>query len=61
MKFGSNLPRNQVPEWASNYINYKSLKKLIKSAAATAKQGGVVDTAGMNNGRYLVARDADLL
>lgn len=32
MKFGQNLPRNQVPEWASSYINYKGLKKLIKSA-----------------------------
>ena len=60
MKFGSNLPRNQVPEWASNYINYKALKKLIRSAAETAKHGGVVDTAGMINGRYLVVIDADL-
>lgn len=33
MKFGRNLPRNQVPEWASNYINYKRLKKLIKTTA----------------------------
>ncbi|KAL8731180.1 MAG: hypothetical protein Q9166_003587 [cf. Caloplaca sp. 2 TL-2023] len=33
MKFGRNLPRNQVPEWATAYIKYKSLKKLIKSAA----------------------------
>ncbi|CAI6256796.1 unnamed protein product [Periconia digitata] len=40
MKFGHNLPRNQVPEWASQYINYKGLKKLIKSAAATAAQTG---------------------
>ena len=46
MKFGRNLPRNQVPEWASSYINYKALKKLIKTAAETAKQGGVADTAG---------------
>jgi glycerophosphodiester phosphodiesterase len=23
MKFGHNLLRNQIPEWASNYINYK--------------------------------------
>lgn len=37
MKFGANLPRNQVPEWASDYINYKGLKKLIKSAAADAQ------------------------
>jgi glycerophosphodiester phosphodiesterase len=33
MKFGRNLPRNQVPEWATSYINYKGLKKLIKAAA----------------------------
>ncbi|KAI4121970.1 MAG: hypothetical protein LQ338_006067 [Usnochroma carphineum] len=37
MKFGRNLPRNQVPEWADAYIKYKSLKKLIKSAAGTAR------------------------
>ncbi|EON99373.1 putative glycerophosphodiester phosphodiesterase gde1 protein [Phaeoacremonium minimum UCRPA7] len=45
MKFGRNLPRNQVPEWASAYINYKGLKKLIKAAAATAKSGEKVDLA----------------
>lgn len=43
MKFGRNLPRNQVPEWASTYINYKKLKKLIKLAADTA------DTAGKSS------------
>ena len=43
MKFGRNLPRNQVPEWASTYIKYKSLKKLIKLAADT------VDTAGKSS------------
>jgi len=47
MKFGRNLPRNQVPEWASSYINYKGLKKLIKSAAETARSGEPVDTAGL--------------
>lgn len=46
MKFGRNLPRNQVPEWASSYINYKALKKLIKTAAQTAKDTGTADTAG---------------
>lgn len=61
MKFGSNLPRNQVPEWASNYINYKALKKLIKSAAETAKHGGVADTAGMIHGRWQIFIDADPL
>ena len=46
MKFGRNLPRNQVPEWSSSYINYKALKKLIKSAAETGKDGGEADLAG---------------
>lgn len=47
MKFGQNLPRNQVPEWASAYINYKGLKKLIKAANQhSAESGGEVDLAG---------------
>lgn len=40
------LPRNQVPEWAAFYINYKGLKKLVKAAAETSKNGGEVDLAG---------------
>lgn len=47
MKFGSNLPRNQVPEWASSYIDYKALKRLIKAAAKQAeKEGQEPDLAG---------------
>ncbi|KAI0384626.1 glycerophosphodiester phosphodiesterase GDE1 [Hypomontagnella monticulosa] len=45
MKFGRNLPRNQVPEWASSYIDYKGLKKLIKAATKTANAGEEVDLA----------------
>ncbi|KUJ23188.1 GDPD-domain-containing protein [Mollisia scopiformis] len=45
MKFGRNLPRNQVPEWSSAYINYKGLKKLIKAAVATVKAGQDADLA----------------
>lgn len=45
MKFGRNLPRNQVPEWSSAYINYKGLKKLIKAAAESIKQGRGADLA----------------
>jgi hypothetical protein len=37
------LPRNQVPEWASSYINYKGLKKLIKAAASNPENA---DLAG---------------
>jgi hypothetical protein len=47
MKFGHNLPRNQVPEWAASYINYKGLKKLIKNAAEASKDGSAPDLAGM--------------
>lgn len=43
---GHSLPRNQVPEWASSYINYKGLKKLIKAAVHTANSGEKVDLAG---------------
>ncbi|KAI9696338.1 MAG: Glycerophosphocholine phosphodiesterase [Bogoriella megaspora] len=46
MKFGHNLPRNQVPEWGSSYINYKGLKKLIKATQAASKQGLEPDLAG---------------
>ncbi|OAA70377.1 glycerophosphodiester phosphodiesterase GDE1 [Cordyceps fumosorosea ARSEF 2679] len=45
MKFGRNLPRNQVPEWAASYINYKGLKKLVKAASEKAKEGTTVDPA----------------
>lgn len=30
MKFGKTFPSHQVPEWSHQYVNYKSLKKLIK-------------------------------
>ncbi|KAI1817626.1 glycerophosphodiester phosphodiesterase GDE1 [Poronia punctata] len=55
MKFGRSLPRNQVPEWASSYINYKGLKKLIKAAAETARAGEDVDLA-----EFLFALDRNL-
>ncbi|KAH8705135.1 putative glycerophosphocholine phosphodiesterase Gde1 [Talaromyces proteolyticus] len=46
MKFGRNLPRNVVPEWSSSYINYKALKKLIKSAAEDRKARKDADLVG---------------
>ena len=46
MKFGRNLPRNQVPEWATNYIKYKSLKKLIKASTTQTQAEDSADTAG---------------
>ncbi|KAI1431977.1 Glycerophosphoryl diester phosphodiesterase family-domain-containing protein [Xylaria sp. CBS 124048] len=55
MKFGRSLPRNQVPEWASAYINYKDLKQLIKAAAKRAQTGEDVDIA-----EFLFALDRNL-
>ena len=46
MKFGANLPRQQVPEWANEYIDYKGLKKKIKSGAVQHKHGEEPDLAG---------------
>jgi glycerophosphodiester phosphodiesterase len=40
------LPRNQVPEWSSAYINYKGLKKLIKGAVEVTKTGQDADLTG---------------
>ena len=48
MKFGRNLPQNQVPEWSTSYIQYKALKKIIKSASKEAKHGDGADTAGQS-------------
>ena len=49
MKFGRNLPRNQVPEWANEYVDYKGLKKLINSASARSNHGvEEVDLAGLS-------------
>ncbi|KAI9679529.1 MAG: Glycerophosphocholine phosphodiesterase [Caeruleum heppii] len=45
MKFGRNLSRNQVPEWSAAYLDYKGLKKLIKSATVQVKSGGAADLA----------------
>lgn len=46
MKFGQNLPRNQVPEWARSYIDYKALKKLIKTAQTAIDEEEEPDLAG---------------
>lgn len=49
MKFGRNLPGNQVPEWSASYIQYKALKKLIKSTREGVKHGDGADTAGQSS------------
>ena len=45
MKFAQNLPHNQVPEWATSYIDYKALKKLIKLAKNETPAGEDADLA----------------
>ncbi|KAG0639665.1 glycerophosphodiesterase GDE1 [Tuber brumale] len=45
MKFGKSLPRNQVPEWSSSYIDYKGLKKHIKAAISGQRAKGEADLA----------------
>ena len=49
MKFGQNLPRNQVPEWAASYVDYNGLKKLIKIAEKAVEAGEEPDLAGMGD------------
>ncbi|KAM9886289.1 hypothetical protein OXX69_013789, partial [Metschnikowia pulcherrima] len=31
MKFGKTFAAHQIPEWATHYMNYKHLKKIIKA------------------------------
>jgi glycerophosphodiester phosphodiesterase len=35
MKFGANLRKTQLPQWAHAYIDYTGLKYLIKATAAS--------------------------
>jgi glycerophosphodiester phosphodiesterase len=50
MKFGRNLHRFQVPEWAPYYIDYNGSKKLFKSASKSAVERAVdADFTGLSN------------
>jgi len=55
MKFGRNLSQFTVPEWSASYIKYKSLKKLIKSAAEQIKAGQEADLAGKIYTLFLIS------
>ncbi|KAK0893576.1 Glycerophosphocholine phosphodiesterase [Friedmanniomyces endolithicus] len=59
MKFGQNLPRNQVPEWASAYIDYKRLKKIIKAVQQAVVEGEEPDLAG-THGSFSFTLDRQL-
>jgi glycerophosphodiester phosphodiesterase len=46
-QFLLSLPRNQVPQWAASYIDYKGLKKLLKSVVIDSQEhGSDIDLAG---------------
>lgn len=46
LQFGRYLLENQRPEWATQYVDYKGLKDLIKKSVGEAKQVRGVGTAG---------------
>ena len=46
MKFGKTILAQQLPEYSAYYINYKALKKIIKSLAAGSEHETVSDGAG---------------
>lgn len=37
MKFGAKLRREAIPEWRSQYIDYESLKRILKVIPYTVK------------------------
>ncbi|KAK9456296.1 Glycerophosphoryl diester phosphodiesterase family-domain-containing protein [Dipodascopsis uninucleata] len=63
MKFGKNLPRNQVPEWSAYYLNYKSLKNHIRNAKdraiATGKTDGPVKESYLTPFFYSLDRNLE--
>lgn len=61
MKFAKSLMRNQVPEWTQWYIDYKSLKKLIKQASEQAVAEGSVDDTVTAPFFYAVDRNAEMV
>jgi hypothetical protein len=36
----ASLPLNQVPGWEAFYLDYKALRKLVRTASETVKAGG---------------------
>ena len=46
MKFGKTLLSQQLPEYSAYYINYKALKKIIKSLAAGSENETLLDDNG---------------
>lgn len=45
MKFGKHLDDNRRDEWEQNYLDYKSLKDLIKESAQEQEENGRFGTA----------------
>ncbi|KAI9780710.1 MAG: Glycerophosphocholine phosphodiesterase [Peltula sp. TS41687] len=57
MKFGRNLHRYQIPEWAHSYINYNALKKLFETAA---RKGALEGEEHINFTELVVALNRDI-
>jgi CDK inhibitor PHO81 len=45
-QFGKTILSQQLPEYSAQYINYKALKKVIKSLAAGSENETLVDANG---------------
>lgn len=53
MKFGKKLHLYQVPAWEQNYLPYKQLKALLKSATTQAIQSNTeTDFSSMSPASY---------
>ncbi|KAI9226781.1 MAG: Glycerophosphoryl diester phosphodiesterase family-domain-containing protein [Piptocephalis tieghemiana] len=61
MKFGKQLQRQQVQEWARYYLNYKSLKQSIKQAAvsSTASASEEAENPGVLAFYYALDRELE--
>lgn len=46
MKFGKTIAQHQVPQWHQHYVNYKDLKKQIKTVVELSRGDDGLDSAG---------------
>lgn len=45
MKFGKTYLSHQIPEWSIYYMNYKHLKKIIKSIDSVKEESDIDDAS----------------
>jgi ankyrin repeat protein len=61
MKFGKTLIIHQIPEWSTNYINYKHLKKIIKTIDAGDGHGiEDLDTLALTLSQFFFELDRNI-